>query len=284
MNESYIKEMYKYLDEICEEDDDYAINPFFLGVLIAVTLCFVVFFVYVYIYYVTTSTNFVDKAIGDKIKAIEEHHIYKESVKLMSEGAYDTREYYVVEDEDYMQWRIQNQPIRGAEYDTEVLIPVVGTNDLAVGYIRQCVSYIPEFFVKKMAEDGWTIRVTNGQDGLYSEYAGIGDNVEVLGNANYEDKLITVNMEKPFTVYHEIGHVVAHYAEEEISEAGLDSFSNDGELSKLCCHSASGSVYVYMNPDEQIAESFFDYIWYPREMQEQAPTLYRIIDGVVNGG
>ncbi len=259
------------------------------GYMIAVIICFVLTaaLVLLDVYAFRYAYKSVEKAAYMSKKEVENDALYTVNTELMSLGAYDDREFYTIEDEEYMNWRITNQPIKGRFKDVSVPIKVrksdISVSDDDFNYIVECISWIPENFVKKMDSDGWTVIVTRS-DNMSSKYADANETVEVMGQTDFLKKTITVRTDAdPWVIYHEIGHVVASYAEDDLMEAGLDRYQENGELSKLCCHSAYGSPYIYGVADEQLAESLYDFIWYPREMQEQAPTLYEIYSKTING-
>ena len=204
---------------------------------------------------------------------------YDLAADLMKEGYYDARPWEQDSDTEYRQKMLEEEPIYGDKsenWDNIIDIEVKdGVEDDDIEYVRACIQTMPQAFVGKMAEDGWKV-ILSADNNLTSPYDDKHENMETIGQTNYEEKTIfLVSGELYGTVYHEFGHVLAYYAKDELDKAGLLDFNNE-ELSGLCNHMAFGSLYIYLNPDEQLAESFYDYLYYPRELKKQAPVLYGI--------
>lgn len=210
--------------------------------------------------------------------------VYKTSIELMDRGYYDQRPSYLIDDQDYIDWRDENMPIYGEYKEASCDIPVIAMDDGVtqddLNYVIQSISYIPENFVKQAAADGWKVQIFSVNN-LESAYADGYASISVNGQTDHEKKTLSLPSTSLYTVYHEFGHILAAYCEEELYDAGLYDFTDTTELSVLYNHSALGSVYIYLNPTEQVADSFYDYIWYPREMQDQAPTLYEIFSETI---
>lgn len=210
--------------------------------------------------------------------------LYKSSIELMNGGYKDYRPEYVIDDAEYVAWRDETLPIYNP-YEVEMTskdLPIeikVDTEDYITvqdyNYVVDCLDVIPENFLQKCADDGWIVEIKK-------DYISEGDGTVTMGQTNHETKELIVSTQNLSCIYHEFGHILARYADEELQTAGLYEPTTQTELGEMYCHSANGSVYIYMNAEEQIAESFYDYLFYPREMQEQAPMLYGIYENTLS--
>lgn len=232
-----------------------------------------------------TEMSTKDQELLDRvITARTAETVYKTSIELMDRGYYDQRPSYLIDDQDYIDWRSENQPVYGVYKEASCSIPVIAMDDGVtqddLNYVIQSISYIPESFVKQAAADGWKVQIFSVNN-LESSYAEGYASISVNGQTDHEAKTLSLPSTSLYTIYHEFGHILADYCEEELYDAGLYDFTGTTELSILYNHSALGSVYIYLNPTEQVADSFYDYIWYPREMQDQAPTLFKIFSETI---
>lgn len=255
-----------------------------LGVLIVV-LCTAGYLVYDIFTYDASEQELdaeVQEAVDKYIRAKTSKVIYDESISLMDQGYVSTREEYVIEDPEYVVWREDTYPEKGEYKEVSVPISVTaldtGVTQDEFNYVVECISCIPEEFVRYCSKDGWVVQITSTGNELGSQGY---ENVITHGQTNHEEKTITVHSDYSDCIYHEFGHILEEYAREELEEAGFFELTADTELSVLYNHNADNSVYIYLNHGEQLAESFYDYIWYPREMQAQAPTLYRIYSDTI---
>ena len=188
-------------------------------------------------------------------------------IELMESGQIDNRPFYVLDDKEEMDYRYTYQPIKGVSQGHEEYIPVSGGTAEEQQYIIDLLSYMPEKFQDQCKDYGWKVEIVKD---ITSN-----DSVKTIGRTDPKTKTVYVTMDQPFTVYHEFGHILRW---------NLNNIpkSVPGELKRLCCHSAYGSPYIYASEEEQIAESLYDYIWYPKEYQEQAPELYSRIQKEVD--
>lgn len=229
----------------------------------------------------TTFKTLIPKS-GALDKYIEDETLYELAYTLMDQGYSDVREPFYISDDDYCNWRYDNMPVQGVSQGKSTALTVTAGDEYVteddIQYVNDCLASMPKTLTDRMAKDKWKIIVTSGDLGQSAE----GHTSVTIGEQNPYKKTITVDATSPTVIYHEVGHVVEDYAKKELESKGYLTFSREGELAKLYCHSAWGSVYVYLNPMEQLAESFYDFIWYPREMKAQAPQLYSIIEKTVN--
>ena len=233
------------------------------------------------VYEPVSNSGPVEKLYMKYLRNIYSRKTYALAANLMNEGYYDARPWYQTGDQEYAQWRYDTEPMYGDDVDSEkpglTVIMEQGVKYDTYKYVLNCINTMPDEFIDRMTADGWTVIIQPGYE-IKSDYSDEYENMVSIGQTIYEDKLVLLAEDGiEDTVYHEFGHVLAQYADDELDKAGLYDFGNE-ELATLCCHSADGSLYVYLTPVEQIAESFYDYILYPQEMQEQAPTLYGIFD------
>ena len=213
---------------------------------------------------------------ADDKRYYTEQYIYQLSNHLLGSGCTVCKPEVTINDLETRIWRKEKIPVYGAESDYISPISITKdetVSDTAYSYILNCIKSMPQALIYRMVDDGWTVKVISGV--IESTEA---ENVDVIGRANFEDKTITIKSSSKRTIYHEVGHVLASYADKDLTKSGLYEYKTDGELEYLYCHSADGSPYIYMNPGEQIAESFYDYCIYPKEMKCMAPTLYRIFE------
>ncbi len=211
--------------------------------------------------------------------------LYSISVELMDKGYSDARSEFLVEDEEYINWRNESMPVYGGSSSVTLPISVNALDDGVteddINYVNNCLSNIPSNFLKKAADDGWVVNIVSNGDFKNTLVDGY-NALQVRGETDRENKTVTVGTDYLECIYHEFGHVLAEeYCYEQLVEAGYYDIDEKTELSTLYNHNAYGSVYIYLNPAEQLAESFYDYIWYPREMQAQAPSLYKIFEDTI---
>ena len=235
--------------------------------------------------YKAADNDVITKGLMQMFRSTYSKEYYDLAAELMGEGLYDPRPWTQDPDEEYCRSRYGKEPIHGEackDWDDIVQIKTEGdVDDVDVEYVRACIKSMPQGFVKHMAEDGWTV-ILSAENNLTCDYDDKHDNMETIGQTNFVEKTINlVSSELYGTVYHEFGHVLEDYSKEPLDKAGLLDFNN-GELSDLYNHTANGSLYIYLNPEEQLAESFYDYIFYPRETEKSAPTLYGIYKDTID--
>lgn len=211
--------------------------------------------------------------------------VYRTSIQLMDEGYIDNRPAYEIEDAEYTAWREDNLPVYGMATGADVPISVTaldsGVTQTDIDYVTSCVATLPENFLNKCAADGWKIELISGID-MGSEYVTDEiDSVATVGQTNHETRIMTLSTGQLDCIFHEFGHILTTYAYDELTEAGFYELKRDNELADLYNHNAHNSIYIYMNAEEQLAQSFDDYLWYPRELKAQAPILYEIYDSTI---
>lgn len=193
------------------------------------------------------------------------------SEEFMKLGAKDERPYFLIGDEEEDDFRYERMPYYGVSQEHPFDIPISGGSEGDKQYIADLLYYLPSGIKEYMIDNAWQVQIVK-------EITDIpGHKAPVIGHTDFKTKLIRITMDEPYTVYHEIGHII--YRE---NLRALKSDTVTEELKTLCCHSADGLLYVYMNRTEQICESLYDYIWYPKEMQTQAPELYRIFNNYLD--
>ena len=107
-----------------------------------------------------------------------------------------------------------------------------------------------------------------------------GSEIKTYGYTDFENKTInfvadSYKIHKSF--FHELGHIVERHSRNELETNGIIDIQYD-ELQNMYLHWANGSPYLYMNYNEIMAELYNEYIFFPVELYEQAPTIYSIID------
>lgn len=136
---------------------------------------------------------------------------------------------------------------------------------------------IPEPLVEYMYRGGWTIRIVDEID-CESSINGY----MTAGLTDYKNKEILIldndscNGQMKYTLIHEFGHVFHNKSglREILLDMGIDDFC-DEELYNVFLHTGNaGSVYIYYNYDEEVAEMLNEYLLYPDELKVQSPRLY----------
>ncbi len=127
--------------------------------------------------------------------------------------------------------------------------------------------YLPDSVKNYLTENDWHILLTESSIFL--------NNVDVAGFARFGEKRIYINTNYGFytpeeTLYHEIGHVVYY-----MIIPGFDmNYLN--ELSNITFHGNGNSEYIVTQKMEAMAQFFYEYMFYPEELEAKAPNLYRI--------
>lgn len=137
---------------------------------------------------------------------------------------------------------------------------------------------IPEPLVEYMYREGWTVKIVDEIDYTSSIINGY----IVAGLTDYINKEILIldnascNGQMKCTLIHEFGHVFHNKSglREILLDMGIDDFC-DEELYNVFLHTGNaGSVYIYYNYDEEVAEMLNEYLLYPDELKVQSPKLY----------
>lgn len=193
------------------------------------------------------------------IKQTDEMLEQMEGIAKLEAGETDNRIYYIIDDEEEINYRYTMQPIKGISQGHEAFIPVYGGTEIENQYIVDLMYYLPESLKQYLVNHEWKVRIVDEIDKK--------DHVAIVGKTVPDEKTIYLTMDDDFTIYHEVGHIL---------KWNLNNMSKSlpDELSRLCCHNAKSSPYIYNTQNEQLAECLYDYIWYPKEFQEQAPNLY----------
>ncbi len=160
-----------------------------------------------------------------------------------------------------------------------------GVTDDQINEYRFYISLLPDEFTNALVRDGYTITLFDAEDIIYAEDVPEGFTRE--GYTNLVDKEVCLNADnlKQCTI-HELGHVLAYnYGLNEIikdKDPGLFSDVCNNEAQEVYGHNAHNSLYIYLNPDEIIADFLYEYICYPRELEASAPVLYGCYEEALN--
>ena len=136
---------------------------------------------------------------------------------------------------------------------------------------------IPEPLVEYMYREGWTVKIVDE-----ISYVSPINGYITAGLTNYTNREILIlsndscNGQMKFTLIHEFGHVFHNKSglRDILLDMGIDDFC-DEELYNVFLHTGNaGSVYIYYNYDEEVAEMLNEYLLYPDELKAQSPRLY----------
>lgn len=84
------------------------------------------------------------------------------------------------------------------------------------------------------------------------------------------------------TVIHEIGHALyGEYLTATFRLHGIND-KNDPELANIYFHDGNNRPYIAGQIQEEIAQSYYEYICYPRELRGASPVVYDIWDGLMD--
>ncbi len=167
----------------------------------------------------------------------------------------------------------------------EITVIEPGVTDDQISEYRFYISLLPHKLTSAMVNDGYEIHLTNPESIQKDESTPEGFTRE--GYTDLENKQIYLNAAnlKHCTI-HEIGHVLAfdyglnNIVKEKDPEIFNDIINN--EIQNAYGHNCQGSLYIYLNADEAIAEFLYEYICYPMELKASAPVLYGCYEEALN--
>lgn len=150
-----------------------------------------------------------------------------------------------------------------------------GVSDADVWYYRAACNSLPSCIVNLLKSAGFRFILVTGE-------IDCNDWNHVIGKADYVKREITISVDKhesiPTTLYHEIGHVIAHtdIYDRTMEAAGIDvSDIQYHEYHTIYLHGVDQSLYHYLQPSEIQAELFYEFVFYPDEFEKLAPNLYK---------
>lgn len=158
---------------------------------------------------------------------------------------------------------------------------------------------IPAGIVDKLVSDGWKIIITNQNTVKYYPqpeiFAGWSPDRYPGGFCSNPAKLIVVQYydgsnKTAIDLTHEIGHMVfgkygfglintVNSINDVRQDNSLTTITRNSELGKVISHE-HGTSYIYGDANELYADVLIEYIYYPLELKELAPTIFGIYNDV----
>ena len=189
-------------------------------------------------------------------------------------GSY--REEIVIDNPDYQLWKDAFKPYRGQISKNDYSYMISFEDDVTEEdrlYTYCCMDNIPLKVTNYLIENGWKIEVTNKlipwKDGksFVSAYTSFPEHKIYLSNSQ-------ISHDIRISLTHEIGHVVSlQMLYDEIYDANYFRVNSLDNLyfPDNCCTNYICNSYV-----ESLAQSFYEYLYYPFETAEVVPGLYNI--------
>lgn len=196
--------------------------------------------------------------------------------KVNAEEILTTYEEYIVEDENYLLWREANKPKPGIVVETndysDLFEVSEEVDDITINYLWQHMDKISETVVKHLRENGWKIYV---QPIVYL------NGTQVYGYTACRNKEIYIDTRNETTLIHEIGHVI-HI--DIISKKDISKWKDiiPSDINNVYFHEESGKTleYILHKKTERFAQSFYEYVYYPWELEGAAPGIFQMYQNV----
>ena len=193
---------------------------------------------------------------------------------------YEIEEYTIYDDEGYVSYRDSLLPLYGAPLTTlersGIVLPNESTPEEEWKYAVAIVQCLPTGLYDRLVCDGWRIVFVDSilEDEDYVVTAG--------QTVDSERTILIKNGCAEIAVAHEIGHVLLmdYGLRKELNACGYTEWDSKG-LGRVYSHVGSQSIYDYACFEEHICNLFYDYLFYPRELEEQAPEVYGCFERVL---
>jgi hypothetical protein len=130
------------------------------------------------------------------IKQTDEMFDQMEGIAKLEAGETDDRTYYIIDDEEEINYRYTMQPIKGISQGHGAFIPVYGGTEIENQYIVDLMHYLPESLKLYLTKHAWKVRIVDEIDKR--------DHVRIVGKTVPDEKTIYLTMDDDFTIYHEV--------------------------------------------------------------------------------
>lgn len=185
-------------------------------------------------------------------------------------------------DEDYAAYR----DTRNYEYgkvecnwdwiDNYIYIDEGCTED-DVTYFKYALSLVPDEALYRIVDDGWTFHLVD--EIVEGQIANENANYHTEGMTRFDSKVVEVDKDSNIrrTTLHEIGHVIMRqYGGLKLADERGIKYYDYPELYNTYNPSTNGGLYIYWNLDEHLADRFFEYCCYPKELERDCPIVYSV--------
>lgn len=184
-------------------------------------------------------------------------------------------------EDDEMTWSDPYDYTKHPIIDTGNLSQVMSEQDVE----RYChltmayLSHVPSEVLDALQEKGWTIILTTDEQDEY--ICDLPNGKHIYGYTEYKTHRIVLEAYDDtigLSALHELGHAL--YVEYLVPVFRINGiFTHDAEaLTNIYYHDGYNTPYVREQIQEAIAQSFYEFVCYPEQLQAEAasPTVYQI--------
>lgn len=196
-----------------------------------------------------------------------------EAYYLSDQDETDNRE------DDEMTWSDPYDYTKHPIIDTSKLSQVMSEKDVERYYhlTMDYLSHVPPEVLDALQEKGWTIILTTDEQD--ENICDLPNGKHMYGYTEYKTHRIVLEAYDDMiglSAIHEVAHAL--YVEYLIAEFRMHLiFTHDAEaLTSIYYHDGYNTPYVREQIQEAIAQSFYEYICYPQQLQTASPTVYQI--------
>ena len=173
---------------------------------------------------------------------------------------------------EYQMWQQANKPSFDKVAINDYSDLVVNLSDAKyTNYLYQYLDDVPESVLNHLRSKGWMIFI--------EDHSYLNNGCEVAGYTQFYGgpRIISIsttyeNCDPGVALIHEIGHVI-YFEMTNTAEFHLYSDIVTFELDVTTYHDNSFQEYIHWRNTEEIAEFFYDYIYYPVETAGTAPYI-----------
>ena len=184
------------------------------------------------------------------------------------------REEYVINDESYLLWREENKPktnviIKTNDY-SDLFVVSEEIDDITINYLWQHMDKMPKLLIEHLRKNGWEIYV---QPTVYL------NDIRVYGYTAFRERKIYIDTQLNDTLIHELGHVV-HLDIMAKRDTSKWKTIIPSQVNNVYFHEGMNTEYICFKIEESFAQSFYEYVYYPWELEGSAPDIFQMYQNV----
>lgn len=209
-------------------------------------------------------------------------------VQFFTSPAYERLdEAYYLSDQDGMENREDDEMTWSDPYDY-TKHPIIDTSNLSqvmseknveryYQLAMEYLSHVPPEVLDVLQEKGWTIILTTDEQDEY--ICDLPNGKHMYGYTEYKTHRIVLEAYDDMlglSALHELGHAL--YVEYLVPVFRLNGiFTHDAdEMTSIYYHDGYNTPYIREQIQEAIAQSFYEYICYPQQLQAASPTIFQL--------